>query len=85
MSHIAASTILGLNSKSLRIAQGWSAARLAKRLGWPLETVIALEAGRFDASLDELDSLAHCLSASLHQLMLAPEAQASFSDTRRSA
>lgn len=85
MGAIAASTILGLNSKSLRIARGWSAAGLAEKLGWSVDAVTALEAGRLDITLDELDSLAKSLSVSLHSLMLAPEAHADFLETRRSA
>lgn len=68
----AASKILGVNSKTLRELRGWSVTTLALKLGWPLDTVSALEAGRFDATLDDLDALSRCFAVSPFDLMREP-------------
>lgn len=44
-------------------AQSISMDQLGERLGWPQTDLDALAAGTLDASLDQLDALAHTLGA----------------------
>ena len=48
MSSSPAAKTLGLNASALRKQKGWSQDAFAKHLGWPLCTVVELEAGAFD-------------------------------------
>lgn len=68
MQQPSASTLLGQNVERLRQKQGWSVDRLATRLDWPREKLVALESGILDLDLDGIDQLSHALKTPPHQL-----------------
>lgn len=68
MQQPSASTLLGQNVERLRQEQGWSVDRLATRLDWPREKLVALESGILDLDLDGIDQLSEALKTPPHQL-----------------
>lgn len=83
MSSSPAAKTLGLNARALRKLKGWSQDAFAKHLGWPLCTVVDLEAGTLDATLDQLDQLASCLDMAPHELLTQTDMQFAQNETRR--
>ena len=83
MSSLPAAKTLGLNASALRKQKGWSQDAFAKHLGWPLCTVVELEAGTFDATLDHIDQLAACLGTAPHALLTQVDAQFVQNEARR--
>jgi len=85
MDRTAASVLLGLNCAKLRAERGWSPSLLAAKLGWATSQIEALEAGKTDLTLDDIDLLSKCFAVTPYALLQECPSETDFREHRRSA
>lgn len=54
--------------QELRLARGWTQARLAEELDVSRQTIYAIESGRFDPSLPLAFAIGHCFGLRIEEI-----------------
>ncbi|MCA9764038.1 MAG: helix-turn-helix transcriptional regulator [Gemmatimonadetes bacterium] len=61
--------------QELRLARGWTQARLAEELDVSRQTIYAIENGRFDPSLPLAFAIAHCFELRIEEIFTPDRAE----------